>query len=54
MKGNVGYQKGDKFICAGNKVVPVPLKYQTGPVTFSNRPDNPIVGLEKLNNLKVR
>lgn len=54
MKAGIGYQKGDKFIVTRKGIIPVPLKYQTGPVTFSNNPVNRIQGLEKLNNMKVR
>jgi hypothetical protein len=49
-----GYKQGDKFIVAAKGIIPIPMKYQTGPVKFSNNPCNRIQGLEKLNNLKVK
>jgi hypothetical protein len=54
MAGNAAYKKGDKFLIDKDHIIPVPQKYQTGPVRFSNTPHNPIVGLEKLDNMKVR
>lgn len=35
-------------------VRPMPQALQKGPVRYSNHPHNPIVGLDKLNSIKVR